>query len=224
MIGIKYSGGLYIFPVTPDKIGYTGGNGKYDDVQVLEIGTMPFFEGTDLKGFSWTSFLVNKRYGYVERGGTIGITKGMKILEYLRDTGEVFTLYLTDINKRYRAQVRKFEPWKEAKKFLEYNIEIVEYRKPSLKYRINRGSAPKTQVAKSNPGRPPAATQSKTSTPSVQKTSSSSAKTYTVKKGDTLSQIAKKNGYKNWKDLYDKNKSVIGHNPNLIKPGQVLKL
>lgn len=51
----------------------------------------------------------------------------------------------------------------------------------------------------------------------------SKTKTYTVKKGDTLSGIASKLGYKNWKDLYEKNKSVIGSNPNLIKPGQVLK-
>lgn len=50
---------------------------------------------------------------------------------------------------------------------------------------------------------------------------SSSSITYVVKSGDTLSGIASKYGM-NWKDLYNKNKSVIGSNPNLIKPGQVL--
>lgn len=50
---------------------------------------------------------------------------------------------------------------------------------------------------------------------------SSSSITYVVKNGDTLSGIASKYGM-NWKDLYNKNKSVIGNNPNLIKPGQVL--
>ena len=45
--------------------------------------------------------------------------------------------------------------------------------------------------------------------------------TYTVKKGDTLSEIAEKYGV-NWKTLYNKNKNVIGDNPNLIKPGQIL--
>ncbi len=50
---------------------------------------------------------------------------------------------------------------------------------------------------------------------------SSSSITYVVKSGDTLSGIASKYGM-NWKDLYNKNKSVIGNNPNLIKPGQVL--
>ena len=47
--------------------------------------------------------------------------------------------------------------------------------------------------------------------------------TYTVVKGDTLSGIAKKLNISSWRELYNKNKAVIGNNPNLIKPGQVLK-
>ena len=37
----------------------------------------------------------------------------------------------------------------------------------------------------------------------------------------SLSEIAEKYGV-NWKTLYNKNKNVIGDNPNLIKPGQIL--
>ena len=46
-------------------------------------------------------------------------------------------------------------------------------------------------------------------------------KTYTVKQGDTLSGIA---GKGDWHQLYNKNKSVIGNNPDLIYPGQKLEL
>lgn len=46
--------------------------------------------------------------------------------------------------------------------------------------------------------------------------------TYVVKSGDTLSGIASKYGT-TWQNIYEKNKNVIGSNPNLIKPGQVLK-
>jgi nucleoid-associated protein YgaU len=47
---------------------------------------------------------------------------------------------------------------------------------------------------------------------------------YTVVKGDSLSKIAKKhygNGNQ-WKKIYTANREVIGDNPDLIKPGQVL--
>jgi resuscitation-promoting factor RpfA len=56
-------------------------------------------------------------------------------------------------------------------------------------------------------------------------TSSSSApsgKSYTVASGDTLSTIAQKLGLSSWQNLYNENTSVIGSNPNLIFPGQVL--
>ena len=44
---------------------------------------------------------------------------------------------------------------------------------------------------------------------------------YIVKKGDNLSKIAKKYNT-TWKKIYDDNKDVIGNNPNLIYPGQIL--
>ena len=44
---------------------------------------------------------------------------------------------------------------------------------------------------------------------------------YIVKKGDTLTSIAKKYNT-NWKKIYEKNKSIIGNNPNKIYPGQTL--
>lgn len=47
--------------------------------------------------------------------------------------------------------------------------------------------------------------------------------TYTVKRGDTLSKIAAAHGT-TWDKLYDLNRAIIGPNPNLIKPGQVLQV
>ena len=44
---------------------------------------------------------------------------------------------------------------------------------------------------------------------------------YIVKKGDNLSKIAKKYNT-TWINIYNKNKNVIGQNPNLIYPGQKL--
>lgn len=52
------------------------------------------------------------------------------------------------------------------------------------------------------------------------------AQTYTVKAGDSLSKIAKAvyGDAKKWKQIYEANKAVIGNNPDLIKPGQVLTI
>ena len=44
---------------------------------------------------------------------------------------------------------------------------------------------------------------------------------YIVKKGDTLSGIAKKYNT-TWKKIYNDNKNIIGNNPNLIKIRQKL--
>ena len=47
--------------------------------------------------------------------------------------------------------------------------------------------------------------------------------TYTVQKGDNLTKIAKKYNT-TWQKIYEDNKDVIGSDPNLIKPGQVLTI
>ncbi len=51
---------------------------------------------------------------------------------------------------------------------------------------------------------------------------------HTVKAGETLSDLALKyygSAVKDkWMAIYEANKAVIGDNPNLIKPGQVLKI
>jgi LysM repeat protein len=45
-----------------------------------------------------------------------------------------------------------------------------------------------------------------------------------VQPGDTISGIATKEGISNWDLLYQDNLSVVGANPNLIFPGQVLQI
>jgi len=48
--------------------------------------------------------------------------------------------------------------------------------------------------------------------------------TYTVQAGDTLSAIAATLGLDGWQRLYEANAGVIGADPNLIYPGQVLEV
>ena len=63
-----------------------------------------------------------------------------------------------------------------------------------------------------------------TNTSGSSSSSSSASGSYTVRSGDSLSGIAAKEGISDWHSLYTGNESVIGSNPNLILPGQVLNL
>lgn len=47
-------------------------------------------------------------------------------------------------------------------------------------------------------------------------------RTYTVRSGDSLSAIADKYEGVSWRQIYDANKALIGPDPGLIQPGQVL--
>lgn len=47
---------------------------------------------------------------------------------------------------------------------------------------------------------------------------------YTVVPGDTLSQIAAQRTSEPWRRLYERNAAVVGSNPDLIFPGEVLAL
>lgn len=57
--------------------------------------------------------------------------------------------------------------------------------------------------------------------PSPTKKPGTSARKYVVQKGDNLTKIGQKFGV-DWHRIYAANTKVIGRNPNLIKPGQVL--
>ena len=47
--------------------------------------------------------------------------------------------------------------------------------------------------------------------------------TYTVESGDTLSKIGQHHGV-SWHAIHEANRDVIGDNPDLIKPGQKLRI
>ncbi len=53
-----------------------------------------------------------------------------------------------------------------------------------------------------------------------------STRTYTVKAGDTLSDIAQSEmgDAKRWPELYAANKEAVGNNPDMIHPGLELKI
>lgn len=89
------------------------------------------------------------------------------------------------------------------------------------------GKASKTATPATNPGATKSTKKSAAKKPVASKTNytgATSGKTVTVKRGDTLSKIAKRSHVKGgWKGLWKLNKATV-KNPNKIRVGQVLKV
>ena len=97
---------------------------------------------------------------------------------------------------------------------ISYTLSMKEYRTVSI---------PASVLVKEQPAQP--ATSGSDGGTSGRDQPAKPARDYTVKSGDSLSAIARKlTGSTNWQAIYEQNKAVIGSNPNMIKPGQVLTI
>lgn len=193
-------------PVNPQEIGqnYTR---NFEDITLASGDEKTVISGKNLKEYSIESFFPKVRPIFAEVATIKAPMDYVKKIESWMDNKKVLLLQVTTTNINKQVTVRSFE-WKEvggAVGDIEYTLELKEYS-PIAYSKI---TASKPKPAK----RPPVANKTK-------------PKTYTVKKGDNLWNIAKKHlGDSNkWRQIYDKNKGVIGRNPNLIYPGQKLVL
>ncbi|MGN1085402.1 MAG: LysM peptidoglycan-binding domain-containing protein [Porcipelethomonas sp.] len=93
----------------------------------------------------------------------------------------------------------------------EYSLTLKEYRSTKARQITVKKNTKKATVEKKK---------------SARVNNKSKPKTYTVKSGDCLYNIAKKfyGDGSQYTKIYNANKSVIGSNPNLIKAGQVLTI
>jgi LysM repeat protein len=212
-------------PVLPETVGIDTGSKKASSVSVLDLGDVDIPEGMGLATMSWDSFFP-ARYdpGYCQTS-KLKTPKEYKAQfdKWKReDTSLQLICPAAGINQRmyvsdFSAEVTGFEG------DLEYSVSLRELRIiKARKVNSRGGSIGDSTIGKKNP-RPAKKTGSG-------KTSSGKdrAKTYTVVKGDWLIKIAKRQGIKNWRtQLYNPNKKPkgpLGSNPNLIYPGQKLKL
>lgn len=100
------------------------------------------------------------------------------------------------------------------------------YSNSAVLIKTDMGTSLKTKTVSSSSKAKTATTTSKAKTSTTTSTKSKNTRTYTVKKGDNLTKIAikfyKKGTTKYVNKIYNANKSKIGSNKNLIKPGQKL--
>ena len=165
-----------------------------------------------LRTISWSSWFPKGKPNYIVSSSYTG-----KPMSYIRKLGkmkgEIVKLMITGVINCQATIESLTYGQNDGTGDIYYTIELREYKSPETK-----NKSKKTQEVvdkKSNKAKKPA---TKTSTKDVKN------QTYIVKKGDTLTGIAKKltGTSANWKAIYNTNKKTIGSNPNKLYVGQKL--
>lgn len=202
-------GSRFHFPINPEKITCSTGN-RMLAFDVIEPGEISLPKGRVPTRFSFEGFFP----GEARKDDTIvkSWRAPKNLIEQLstwRDGGAKLRLLVTEtpINHDvYFDGDGSFEhEWQGGHGDCWYSLRFVEARELVI-----RAEAPAIAVASASQPRPAPPTP----------------KTYTVKSGDSLWAIAKRilGDGSRWQEIYNANVSVIGKNPNLIYPGQVLRI
>lgn len=198
-------------PVLPESFQVENGSNN-DTVNVAGLGEIVIMQSRPALKFSFSSFFPAATFPGIQ---VSKITKPLTLVEKINTwkastTPVHFICTAIGIDLYCTIESFKYEEDGGDPGTYQYSITFKEYREISTR-----------QVT----------VNVKTTVASVTKTetrvdSTSTPKTYTVVKGDCLWNIAKKfygSGSK-YTVIYNANKSVIGSNPNLIYPGQVLTI
>lgn len=212
-IWLKGGGSRIRIPVVPAEYTVTSEQDN-TSVTVCNLGEVTLRGKRKLQQISFSSFFP-RQYdsGYCDVRSKSPITMVKKV-EKMKRAGSV-KLIITGVLSM-KVTIESFE-WGEndGTGDISYTLSMKEYRTVSI---------PASVLVKEQPAQP-AAAGSDEGTSGRDQPETTGTQSYTVKSGDSLSAIARKlTGSTNWQTIYEQNKAVIGSNPNMIKPGQVLTI
>lgn len=168
-----------------------------------------------LRSISWSSFIPREKSRYLERKANYNGKPYAYLARIGKMKGKVITLVITGTSINYQATIENLEYREEdGSGDVYYSIELKEYKGIEIK---KNNSQKSSEIVDKN------ATKIK-KVETKTKTREVKSEIYTVRKGDTLTSIAKKKtgSSSNWCAIYNQNKKVIGSNPNRILIGQKL--
>ncbi len=199
-------------PVLPEKLKVTS-PGNNDTATVLVLGDILILRKKGLRTVAWDSFFPVNDAPFVT-GRITDPVEIVKAIQKARDSLDPvrFLITGTDLDINVRMGVETFDYEERAGELGDfyYSIKLSEWKDYS----------PRRIVLPQEPAKPAQAKEpERTGEPPKQKT-------YTVKAGDCLWNIAKKFYGKgsDYTKIYNANKGTIGSNPNLIYPGQVFTI
>ena len=212
-IWLKGGGSRIRIPVVPAEYTVTSEQDN-TSVTVCNLGEVTLRGKRKLQQIIFSSFFP-RQYdsGYCDVRSKSPITMVKKV-EKMKRAGSV-KLIITGVLSM-KVTIESFE-WGEndGTGDISYTLSMKEYRTVSI---------PASVLVKEQPAQP-AAAGSDGGTSGRDQPETTGTQSYTVKSGDSLSAIARKlTGSTNWQTIYEQNKAVIGSNPNMIKPGQVLTI
>lgn len=205
------------FPVLPSEYKVQGSRG-IETVNINAVGETDLGGMRGLRTVSFSSFFP-KRYdpSYCEFRGIKNPRRYVKHIEQMMNGG-IVKLIITGTAINFPCRISSFE-WGEddGTGDIRFSITLKEHRKVAISQsRVVAESQATTQTASEDTSAKDTAKREDTR---------EKPRTYTVKRGDCLSSIARKlTGSSDWHALYEQNKSIIGSNPNLIRDGTVLTI
>ena len=216
--------GNCLLPVTPGKIQIKINNGNKTVILINE-GEINLLKKAKLTDIEFEAEIPQVKQPYaVYKSGFQGAGYFFEIFEELKTGRKPFQFIVcrrtpsgkTLLNTDIKVSMEDYKITEDAKNGFDFKVKF------SLKQWRDYGTkAVNIKIAESKP---------KARTEPQRETNNSPApaasQTYTVEKGDCLWNIARRfygNGSK-YTVIYDANRDVIGGNPNLIYPGQVLTI
>lgn len=213
-----------LLPVTPDKISMKINNAN-KTVTLINDGEINILKKVELMDIEFECSIPQVKYPFaVYKSGFKDASYFLNYFEELKTSKKPFQFIVCRklpsgknlLNTNIKVSLEDYKITEEAKNGFDLKIKV------NLKQWRDYGTKTVNITI--------AAAKSKASVePKREATTSpapASAQTYTVVSGDYLWNIAKKfygNGSK-YTVIYNANKDVIGGNPNLIRPGQVLTI
>lgn len=203
------------FPVNPERI-TAATAARMQTFEVIELGEVKLPQGQTPVRFSWEGFFPG------EGRQSLALVKSWRDpkeiagdLSVWRDAGTRLRLMVTETPINHDVYIESFEhTWGGGHGDAQYQIELVQARELVVRTDGDKSKGATVMIlsASASSTRPKPAP----------------SKTYTVKSGDTFWGIAKKTlgDGSRWREIYEisENTKLVGPDPNLIKPGQVLRL
>lgn len=219
----KDTGTKIALSLLPDSV-KTKANSNFISYNFISVGEVKMPSGQKLRQFSWSGTFPGKslyNLPFVKRQHWKAPKEMVDIIEGWRKKGTRIVLMLTETPLNCEVYLSSFDHTQQGGTgSIDYTLTFVEAKDVMVYTVVEAKTTQSTQSSNISSGTRPASQKTDTSTNSEQ------TKTYTVKSGDCLWNIAKKylgSGAK-YTEIYNLNKKVIGSNPNLIYAGQVLLL